>query len=125
MSSRPAEKTVVIVDKDELLFRFLRFHFGRDGFRAVFAGDGSQLDRLIAKEKPVAVMLELVLPGASGFEILERHKERPPFIVVLSQLSQPEDREKAVRVGADLYFSKHDSTIRRVVDETVAFLNRQ
>ena len=58
--------------------------------------------------RPAVVVLDLELPGASGFDLLAQFKLRQPacVVIVLTTYAYPEFRENALRLGADYFFSK-------------------
>ena len=80
----------------------------RKGFRVVVVKDGGQAQSTFVMRKPDFVILDLILPGESGFEICERMKQTDSTvpILVLSVIDMPDARSLAERVGADGYLTK-------------------
>jgi DNA-binding response OmpR family regulator len=81
-----------------------------NGYDVVQAQDGEEALDKIKKDSPDLVILDLMMPKISGFEVCrmikfdEKYKDMP--IIVLSALDQQADREKAIENGADAYFIK-------------------
>jgi DNA-binding response OmpR family regulator len=98
---------VVVLDDDPEMRRNLRTLLEEDGFKVTLAGEGEALLAMIPKHHPDLVILELVLPGMPGLEILRRLQEqgRIPAIVVSSKGSEI-DRIVGLEMGADDYLAK-------------------
>ena len=81
-----------------------------NGYDVIQAQDGEEAIDKIKKEAPDLVILDLMMPKISGFEVCrmikfdEKYKDMP--IIVLSALDQQSDRERAIENGADAYFIK-------------------
>jgi DNA-binding response OmpR family regulator len=81
-----------------------------NGYNVIQAQDGEEAIEKIKKHAPDIIILDLMMPKISGFEVCrmikfdEKYKDIP--IIVLSALDQQSDREKAVENGADAYFIK-------------------
>ena len=75
------------------------------GLRISLAKDGGQAHASFSMRKPDAVVIDLLLPGESGFEVCEWMKRSEPGIpvVILTEIEMPEARELAGHVGADDY----------------------
>ena len=75
---------------------------------------------LIQKFQPDMILLDLLLPKKSGFEVLEQIKSDPALkttpVIVLSNLGQDEDIKKALQMGADDYLVKTQHPINEVLD---------
>ncbi len=76
--------------------------------RVAVATDGAQAVALFKQLQPAAVVLDLELPGLSGFDLLEQFKRRRPgcVVIILTTYAYPEFRENALRLGADHFFAK-------------------
>ena len=75
------------------------------GFHVTLATDGGQAHSAFAMHKPDLVLLDILLPEESGFEVCERMKRTEPSIpvIIVTEVDLPEARSLAERVGADDY----------------------
>jgi CheY-like chemotaxis protein/anti-sigma regulatory factor (Ser/Thr protein kinase) len=80
------------------------------GGRARVCDDGEHCLRLAHERKPALVLLDLMLPGMSGWEVARRLRQDPATasvpIIAVSALSRPQERESALHAGCDAYVSK-------------------
>jgi signal transduction histidine kinase/ActR/RegA family two-component response regulator len=80
------------------------------GGRARVCADGEQCLRLAQERKPALVLLDLMLPGMSGWEVARRLRQDPATsgvpIIAVSALSRPQERESALHAGCDAYVAK-------------------
>src|SRR5438477_10869300 len=99
--------TVLVVDDEPPIRRFLRASLAAAGHRAVTADDAAGALAALASEKPDVVILDLGLPDRSGFEVIaEIRKHSPVPIIVLSARSDERSKVEALDLGADDYVSK-------------------
>lgn len=107
MSERPC---ILIVEDEDAIAHGLRFNFEAEGYDPVVLGDGPEtLKYLEERQHDVdLVVLDLMLPGMSGYEICRAIRDRNPCvpILVLSARTLSEDRSHAFDCGADQYMSK-------------------
>jgi DNA-binding response OmpR family regulator len=101
---------VLVVEDEAHLAQGLRFNLEAEGHAVEVAGDGeSALDRLLAKKQAFdAIVLDVMLPGKSGFEVatqLREHKNYIP-ILMLTARGRPEDVLDGFASGADDYLPK-------------------
>ncbi len=117
MSSNP--KTLLIVEDDEDLASVYQARLEAEGFVVKHASNGQQALGLVAQAVPDLMLLDVMMPGMSGFEVLESLRARPETaklkIIMLSALGQDSDREQAQRLGADDYLVKAQVVIADVV----------
>ena len=90
---------MLVVDDDEATRELLKHHLEDVGLEVVTAENGEQALRMVKRESPDAVMLDLVMPVMDGFTFLERLREDPharglPVIVVTAMEPSPEEKEK-------------------------------
>jgi DNA-binding response OmpR family regulator len=99
---------VLVVEDDADSAELLKTILERQGFKVRLAKDGGQAQATFVMQKPDFVILDLILPGESGFEICERLKHTDDTIPVLicTAIDLPESRELAQKVGADGYVTK-------------------
>jgi two-component system KDP operon response regulator KdpE len=103
---KPA-KTVLIVEDEIAIVRFLRPALEREGFRIVEASRGAQALELAAKFKPDVILLDLGLPDMDGLEVLRglRRWTVAP-VIVLSARGEERDKISGLDAGADDYLAK-------------------
>ena len=101
------ETTVLIVEDDPNLQRTLAYNLTREGYRALTAGDGAAGLETARREKPDLVVLDLMLPVMSGFEvcrILRQEMDAP--ILMLTARADETDKVLGLEMGADDYVTK-------------------
>jgi DNA-binding response OmpR family regulator len=126
MFSMADQKTILIVEDETLLANLLRQRFERDGYRVILARDGEEALQILKKVKPDLILLDIILPKISGFELMEKLKSDPTFsatpIVIVSNLSQESDIERGEMLGAIGYFVKAKLSIQELVQQVRNFL---
>ncbi len=105
--SVPVNLVLVVEDEPEAA-EYVKTVLGKHHVKVRIAKDGGQAQATFSMHKPDFVILDLMLPGESGFEICERFKTADASVPVLiiSQIDMPDSRELANRVGADGYLTK-------------------
>ncbi len=100
----------MIVEDDRFLSSLIKARLEKDGFSAMQAFDGEEAIQMLKQEKPSLVILDLIMPKVTGFEVLQTISITPGFenvpVVILSNLAQDSDIEKARQLGAREYFVK-------------------
>jgi two-component system cell cycle response regulator len=107
--SGTAAKTVLLTDDDPEVTRITDAHLRAGGYRTLLAFDGAQALERARTDRPDAVVLDLMLPKRSGFDVLEelgRLASQRPKVVVLSARGREEDITRAFALGADDYMIK-------------------
>jgi DNA-binding response OmpR family regulator len=112
---------ILLVEDDEEEAAFLKDFLEKRKFRVTIAKDGGQAQATFVMRKPDFVILDLILPGESGFEVCVRMKQANATIpvLVLTAIDLPEARALADRVGADDYLTKPfdpDELVKRIQD---------
>lgn len=112
-------KTLVIVEDEPILLKALNIELLSSGFKIFSASDGQSGLDLIKEKKPQLVLLDLMLPKLNGFEVLRKLKEDAATkdlpVIILSNLSQEEDKKKAMDLGAVNFFVKSDTDLGELV----------
>jgi DNA-binding response OmpR family regulator len=115
------KKTILIVEDDKFLRELMNQKLLREGFETEEAVDGEQGIQKIKEVKPDLVLLDLILPGIDGFEVLSKIKEDPALaaipIIVLSNLGQKDDIERGLQLGAKDYLIKAHFTPGEVIEK--------
>src|SRR6201987_3009166 len=99
--------TVLVVDDEPPIRRFLRASLSAGGHRVVTAGDAAEALSMMAAEKPDVVILDLGMPDRSGFEVIaEIRRHSPVPIIVLSAGRDERSKVEDLDFGADDYIGK-------------------
>ena len=100
-----ADEKILIVEDDESLRQFVRSQLEAQGYRVVTAGDGEEALRLLGREVPDAIVLDLVLPDLDGLTLCRRLRAKPETaslpILVLSGKGDQVDEVLSLELGAD------------------------
>ena len=98
---------ILIIEDDAPLARVLADNLKFEGFDVTCLPDGSQIPETMRKVRPDLVLLDLMLPGQSGFELFSvlRQGGRTP-IIVLTAMGRKADKLKGLNLGADDYVTK-------------------
>ncbi len=99
---------ILVVEDDEQEASFLRDFLEKHKYRVTLAKDGGQAQATFVMRKPDFVILDLILPGESGFEVCQRMKQANSTIpvLILTAVDMADARALADRVGADGYLTK-------------------
>jgi len=125
VSSQPQtslqHKKILVVEDDAFLGDVLMKKLAFEGCDAVRASSGEEALQKMAESVPELVLLDLLLPGMSGFDILEHIKKteatKMTSVIVLSNLSQKEDKDRARNLGAATFMVKAMSTPDDILTE--------
>lgn len=105
--SRPKPPTVLIVDDEPHIIEFLRMGFEYERFAVCVAADGQEALRLATAERPDIIILDVMLPGVSGFEVARRLRAASDVgIIMLTAREGVDDRVTGLDTGADDYLTK-------------------
>ena len=101
-------ETVLVVDDDRHIAELLELHLEREGFKVSVAYDGNSALEKVAKDRPALVILDVMLPGLNGWEVLSaiRRAGKTLPVLFLTARDQVEDRVKGLELGADDYLVK-------------------
>ena len=116
-----SEAMVIIVEDDEFLRDVISQKLIREGFNIVSVIDSIGLFEALGKKKPHIILLDLILPGMDGYQILEKLKQNPQTgdipVLVLSNLGQKEDIDRAMAAGAVDYLVKANFTPGEIIQK--------
>jgi CheY-like chemotaxis protein len=119
-------RTIVLVDDDTLTTQLYKNGLVQAGFTVYEAADGAEALRIVQQAEPDLVLLDLVMPGIDGFEVLKTIKGDPKLqhipVVILSNLSRDADEERARALGATDFIVKANVLPRVLVARLVKLL---
>jgi len=125
------KKHILVVEDEEHLAVGIRFNLEAEGYRATTVGDGASALKLLGDETSTInmVVLDLMLPGMSGYEVCQAMRESGIDIpvLILSARTLTEDRTRGFDVGADQYLEKPfdlDELISRVKNLLLSYDRR-
>jgi len=103
-------KNILIVEDEKPIREMVGFSLGRAGFTVTEAGDISEAFECLAHQLPDLILLDWMLPGASGLELARRLKRdeltRDVPIIMLTARGEEEDKVTGLEAGADDYITK-------------------
>ena len=98
---------IVVVDDDPVLRAILRGYLEEAGYRVTEAADGEGLPDALPRLGPALMLLDVKLPGASGFELLRSIRARSDLpIIMVTSCAQARERVEGLELGADDYITK-------------------
>lgn len=102
-----AEPLLLVVDDEAGVLRLMKLELTAQGFRVITAADGEEALRLAEEQRPDAVVLDIMMPGISGLEVMRRLRERSnvPIILVTAK-DKDSDKVRGLELGADDYVVK-------------------
>ncbi|HEY4518290.1 MAG TPA: response regulator [Candidatus Paceibacterota bacterium] len=115
-----ARKSILIIEDDRFLREIAGQKLEAEGFAVMSATNGKEaLEILATKARPNIIVLDLILPGMSGYEILEKVKQDVNLkdipVLILSNLGQEEDIDKAKKLGATDYLVKAHFSFAEII----------
>ena len=120
------QKIILIIEDEEVLQRALYLMFHEAGYTIASSTDAETGLKMAERLHPDVILLDLILPKMSGFDFLKDIKSMSPLqsipIVVLSNLGDESDKEKAATLGASDYFVKADTDLSLLKDKISALL---
>ncbi|SPT58016.1 response regulator transcription factor [Actinomadura madurae] len=100
-------KRILVVDDDAKIRMLVRAYLEADGFAVKEAADGTGGLRAALEEKPDLVILDVMMPGLDGFEVLRRLRRRSDVpVILLTARDEEVDRVVGFTAGGDDYVSK-------------------
>ena len=105
-----SEKSILLIEDEQNILEALSFILRRAGWNVYNHSNGNDANEVINKLKPAVVVLDIMLPGKSGFDVLRdlRSSEvghKTP-VMILTARGQEKDRDAAKILGADLFMTK-------------------
>lgn len=115
-----SQKVIVIVEDDDNLANVYSMRLEAEGFKAVRVANGEDALQTILDVKPDLILLDVMMPKVSGFDVLDIIRNTPEAakikIIMLTALNQDADRERAEALGVDDYLVKSQVVIADIVD---------
>ncbi len=121
-------KRILVVDDEIYIVHILEFSLTMEGYSVLTASDGEEALRMIEREDPDLVVLDIMMPKLDGYEICRRIRQSKRTstlpVILLSAKGRPVDRETGLAAGADDYIAKPFSP-RKLLEKIRELLDRQ
>ena len=121
-------KKILIVEDDEFLLSMYSTKFEIEGYEVIMAGDGEMGLEKAQEQKPGIILLDIMLPNMDGFDVLKKLKSDRATssipVILLTNLSQKQDVEQGLSMGADDYLVKAHFMPSEVVDKINRLLSK-
>jgi two-component system KDP operon response regulator KdpE len=124
MTVQTIKRRILVVDDEERMVRFIRLNLEHDGFEVEEAFNGRQALDKLRQTLPDLIILDVMMPDLSGFEVLRMIRESNDVpVIMLTAKAEEDDRVNGLELGADDYITKPFSP-RELVSRVRAVLRR-
>lgn len=114
-------RKILLIEDDKFLGNLLVEHFQKNGLDFELAVDGEEGLEKIRTKVPDLIVLDLVLPGIDGYEVLTRLKNNADTakipVIILSNLGQKEEIERGLELGAADFIVKAHFDLNNIVEK--------
>lgn len=118
------DRLVLVVDDEPRIVNFIRMNLELEGCRVITAANGREALERVRDNMPDIVLLDIMMPGMDGYEVLRRLRQFSTVpVIVLTAKEQPDDRIMGLELGADDYVGK-PFEYRELVSRMRAVLRR-
>ncbi|MSR06399.1 MAG: response regulator [Gemmatimonadetes bacterium] len=106
----PLTHRILVVDDEPDITALVAYHLAKEGYRVATASNGAEALKAAGEAAPDLVILDLMLPGASGYDILQEIRRKPETrdigVILLTARKDEVDRVRGLALGADDYVVK-------------------
>lgn len=124
MKKVSSKKSLLLIEDNPLLTGLYQAAFEKEGFAILVAHDGETGLALARQKKPHLILLDLLMPGKNGFEVLSELKKDPATagikVVILTIVEDAQSQEKAKKLGATGYLIKSNLKMPEIVAQVKA-----
>jgi len=110
MSTGGTSERVLVVDDEPDIVALVAYHLARSGYRVATASSGPEALAMARRESPALIVLDLMLPGMSGYDVLEQLRAdsgtKDVAVLMLTARKEEADRIRGLALGADDYLTK-------------------
>lgn len=123
-------KKVLIIEDDSMISSMYKTKLTQEGFEVLVAETGSRGLEMAMQEKPDLILLDVILPQLDGFAVLQEIKSAQAStkdipVIMLTNLSTEEDKDKGAKFGATEYLVKASLTPTQVSDTVKKYLGEK
>ena len=120
-------KKILVVEDEVKIRNVISMYLKKEGFKVLETGNGLEALSLTEKEKPDLIILDIMLPGMSGYEVCRKIKSNEDtkniIVVILSAKGQEWEKSEGYEVGADLYETKPFSP-KQLINNVKAIISK-
>ena len=124
-----AKIKIVLVEDDQILSKVVYEELKEAGYDVDRAFDGEEGLKMIKSKKPNLVLLDIVLPKKSGFDVLKDLKASPITkdipVIIFTMLGMDEDIKKGLKLGANDYIVKSQHAIAEIIEKINTFFGKE
>jgi len=122
------KKKILLVEDEEIIRNLLKKKLEQEGYEVKIAIDGEDGLKAMRNEKPNLVLLDIIMPKLSGFEVMEEMQKNEELkmipVIVISNSGQPVELDKAKKLGAKDWLIKTEFDPQEVVAKVVKQIGR-
>ncbi len=120
---------ILLIEDDPFLLGMYSRKFEAEGFKVIMANSGDDGIKAAKKEKPDIILLDILIPSVNGFEVLKHLKNELETkyipVIILTNLSQREEIEQGLSLGAEEYLIKAHCIPSEIVEKVKEVLGKQ
>ncbi len=120
---------ILVVEDDQIMAGLLTEKLAKAGMEVLYATDGESCFKELEKTIPDVILLDLILPGTSGFDVLKKIKSdnrtKTASVIILSNLGSREEIQKGLALGADAYLIKANVLIDEIIEKIQEVLQKK
>ncbi|MBU4298699.1 response regulator [Patescibacteria group bacterium] len=121
-------KKILLVEDEDIMINLLQKKLTREGYEVSAAKDGEEGLRAMRETEPDIVLLDIIMPKMSGFEVLEEMNKDQNLkkipVIVISNSGQPVELDRAQRLGAKDWLVKTQFDPKEVLEKVVAQIGK-
>lgn len=129
MTGEQQQQKILLIEDDKFITDLIAMRFKRDGMALDYAENAEVGLAKIKTEKPALILLDVILPGMSGFEFLKKikaDKETASIpIIILSNLGQKVEIEQGMKLGAKDYIIKATHDLSEIIQKVKQTLKEE
>ena len=123
----PEKGKVLLIEDDQLMVKLYKIKFDLEGYQLKIATTGPKGLKSASSDPPDVILLDIVMPGMDGFEVLRRLKKNPktkniPVLILTALSGEEKEVQRALRLGALDFIKKSEYTTKGVVDKVQSAL---